>query len=52
MATDVSVRIVSTTNHGNLRFSPRVQSGPVGAGPLFCAFAHNQRTRHDKSVQD
>lgn len=35
MATDVSVRIASTTNHGNLRFSPRVAKRARWSGSAF-----------------
>lgn len=35
MATDVSVRIASTTNHGNLRFSPRVAKRARSSGSAF-----------------
>lgn len=38
MATNGSVRIASTTNHGNLRFSPRVVKRARSSGPAFSCF--------------
>lgn len=51
MATDVSVRIASTTNHGNLRFSPRVAKRARCSGSAFlCRGTQSTYSKYDISA--